>query len=197
MEKIRARHKGKKNIYVHNDLSNAAHHFMEAITTKLEANENKGINFDYMACLMTLAFTFEARINFLGHKLIDGWKEKQPFDNKVSCVLNHLEVTPDHKMRPYYSIAMLKRFRDSMAHGKPFEIQFDEEVIISEEEINRRIDLEGEWSVYCDHDNVFNAYADVNTIWKDLMQAANLESFETITRGSSSLTFIEKIVDTE
>ncbi len=62
--KIRARHKGKKNIYVHEHLSNAAYHFMEVIKTKIKDNEHEGIAFDYMACLIMLAFTFEARVIF-------------------------------------------------------------------------------------------------------------------------------------
>jgi hypothetical protein len=45
-----------------------------AIETKVAANDWKGIAFDYMACLLMLAFTFEATINFLGSKLkADKW----------------------------------------------------------------------------------------------------------------------------
>lgn len=192
MEKIRARHKGKKNIYVHNDLSNSAHHFKEAISAKLKSGEQEGINFDYMACLVTLAFTFEARINFLGHKLIDGWNEWLPFNCKIVNVLSHLNVFPDFNVRPYNSISMLKSFRNLMAHGKPIEIQFDEEVVFSQEELDRRIDLNGEWTRYCNRDNVFNAHDDIDAIWKNLLLAADLQLFDTISHGSSRLTYIEQ-----
>ncbi len=84
-----------------------------------------------------------------------------------------------------------------MAHGKPIEIQFDEEVVILKEELDRRIDLEGEWSSYCNQENVFNARVDIDTIWKLLLQTARIELFETITHGSSSLSCIEEIADTE
>jgi hypothetical protein len=76
MEKRLARHKGYKNVYVHNDLAGAAYHFKGVIESKLAANDRKGIAYDYMACLLMLAFTFEAQINFLGLKLISNWKEK-------------------------------------------------------------------------------------------------------------------------
>lgn len=197
MEKIRARHKGHKNIYVHNDLSNAAHHFMEAISAKLASGDHKGITFDYMACLISLAFTFEARINFLGHKLIKDWKERQPFNEKITEVLGHLEVAPDFHERPYSSIAMLKDFRDFLAHGKPVEVQFDEEIVLPAEELDRRIDLDGEWTAYCEHAHVLDAHADIDAIWKDLLERGRLELYETITHGSSRLTVVEKFVDVE
>lgn len=198
MEKIRARHQGNKNIYVHNDLINAAHHFIEQIETKLKSDDRNGINFEYMACLTMLAFTFEAKINFLGHKLIkNAWKERQSFNDKVTEVLNYLKVNPDWTIRPYSSVSMLKNFRDLIAHGKPVEIEFDEEVVARKEDIDRRIDLDGEWVRYCEHENVCNTYADIQAIWTELLPLSRLEPFEAITHGSSGLTFIEKFVEKE
>ena len=104
MEKRLAKHKGYKYDYVHNDLAGAAYHFKVTIESKIAANNRKGIAFDYMACLLMLAFTFEAQINFLGYKLIQNWKERQPFDKKVEDVLNHLSVGPNWTLRPYSSI---------------------------------------------------------------------------------------------
>jgi hypothetical protein len=197
MEMIRARHQGQKHIYVHNDLSNAAHHFLEQIQEKLKGGNCKGIAFEYMACLVMLAFTFEAKINFLGHKLIKGWNERQSFNSKVTEVLGHLRVTPDWKVRPFSSIETLKNFRDSIAHGKPVETTFDEEVIKPADDIDRRIDLDSEWLAYCSHDNVFNTYDDVDAIWGQLLNASGLKVYDTITRGDSGLTFIERIVEKE
>ena len=139
MEKIRARHQGKKNIYVHNDLSNAAHHFKTQIEAKIKSGDRTGITFEYMACLIILAFTFEAKINFLGHKLVARWNERQSFNDKVTEVLNHLKINPDWTVRPYSSISTLKKFRDSIVHGKPIETTSDKETVLSAEEIDRRI----------------------------------------------------------
>ena len=144
MEKIRARHTGEKNIYVHNDLSNAAFYFKNNIEEKLKAENESGIAFDYMACMIMLAFTFEAKINFLGHKLIASWKERQSFDDKVSEVLKHLNVEPDWSSRPYQSIEKMRQFRNSIAHGKPIEIEFDNTIENSADELDRQIDLDGE-----------------------------------------------------
>jgi hypothetical protein len=195
MEKIRAQVKEKKNIYIHNDLSNAALHFKAAIEDKLAAADRTGIAFDYMACLVMTAFTFEAKINFLGAKLIQNWKERQPFDDKVKEVLAHLKIAPDWNKRPYASIQNMKNFRDSVAHGKPVEIQYDQTVEMSADELNRKIDLSGEWQKACSPDAVNNAYDDVEQIWRDLLTAAKLSVFDTMTRGESGFTNIERIVD--
>jgi hypothetical protein len=186
MEKRLARHKGYKNVYVHNDLAGAAYHFKETIESKLAANDRKGIAFDYMACMVMLAFTFEAQINFLGLKLIDEWKEKQPFNDKVDEILDCLEFVPDRNVRPYSAIGYLKKFRDSLAHGKPDETEFDEVIDVPDGAV-RPIDLNGEWLQYCNHDSVFNTYDDVDAIWKELLQKSGIEVFETLTQGAGEL----------
>lgn len=106
---------------MHNDLSNATFYFKSVIEKKIEKNERDGLAFDRMACALMLAFTFEAKINFLGHKLLRNWREKQSFDDKVAQVLKHLRVEADWKTRPYRSIEALRKFRNSIAHGKPVE----------------------------------------------------------------------------
>ena len=68
MEKRIAKHKGYKNIYIHNDLEGAAYHYKRTIEDKLKANDRKGIAYDYIACMIMFAFLFEARINFIGFK---------------------------------------------------------------------------------------------------------------------------------
>ena len=95
MDRIRARHKGTKNIYVHNDLSNAAYHFKRVIEAKIAADDRKGITFDYLACMIMLAFTLEAMINFIGQKLIKPWDELQPTKAKLKSVLKHIGLKPD------------------------------------------------------------------------------------------------------
>jgi hypothetical protein len=195
MEKIRARIKEKKNIYIHNDISNAALHFKITIEDKLKAGDRTGTAFDYMACLVMTAFTFEAKVNFLGAKLIPGWKERQPFDDKVKEVLAHLKIASDWNKRPYSSIQSMKDFRDSIAHGKPIEIQYDQTVEMPADELERKIDLSGEWQKACSPEAVDAAYEDVEQIWKDLLTQAKLSVFDTMTRGAGGITVIERIVE--
>jgi hypothetical protein len=187
MEKRLARHKGYKNVYVHNDLEGAAYHFKGVIESKLAAKDRKGIAYDYMACLLMLTFTFEARINFLGLKLISNWKERQPFNDKVEEVLKHLGLAPNRTTRPWIAIPRLKAFRDNLAHGKPDETEFDEVINVPNGAVEGPINLNAGWLKYCDHDSVFNAYDDIDAIWKQLLEKSGIEVFETLTHGAGEL----------
>ena len=99
MEKIKVRRQERRRIYVHNDLSNAAYYFKKRTEQKLAEDNRTGIAFDFLAGLVMLAFAFEAKTNFLGDKLIVGWKERQPFRDKVDTLLAHLDVRPDWNRR--------------------------------------------------------------------------------------------------
>lgn len=195
LEKIKAKIETKKNIYVHNDLSNAANYFKTTMERKLESGDREGIGFDGMACSIVLAFTFEAKINFLGHKLIEGWKERQRFDDKVDEVLGNLGVKLDWSKRPYSSVQRLKAFRDSIAHGKPVEIEHTDTVVVDAKELDRNVDLSGEWEEACKEGPVFEAHADLDAVWNELLEKSGLTVWETMTTGQGGITFIEKIVE--
>lgn len=195
MGQIRARHTGTKNVYVHNDLWSAAHHFKQVIEAKIRAGDRKGIKFDYLACMMMLAFASEAMINFIGQKRIEPWDELQPTKDKFKSVLKRLGIKPDWNKRPYSSIALLKEFRDLIAHGKPVDLEFDEETIVSAEDLYRPESLDSEWVKYCSQDQIVDAYNDVNGIWKELLMAAGIPPSETNSHRSGYLTHIEVDLD--
>jgi endonuclease-3 len=196
MELIKAKVRQKKNIYIHNDLSNAADFFKRAIEEKTKNNERDGLGFYRMACALMLAFTFEAKINFLGHKLVLNWKEQQNFDDKVGQVLARLGINADWKVRPYSSIEGLRQFRNSIAHGKPVEITHDETIQVPEEELDRRVDLSGTWEAACTLEKLIEASDDVDNIWKDLLKRSGLSVWDTLTTGVGGITFIEKVTVT-
>ena len=77
MKKKKARRQAEKHIYIHNDLANAAYHFKKRIEERHVNNDMKGISFDVLAGNILLAFSIEAKINFLGVQLIKDWKEKE------------------------------------------------------------------------------------------------------------------------
>jgi hypothetical protein len=183
---------GKKYVYIHNDLSNAAFHFKTRIEERLERDDRVGITFDCISCLVMCAFSFEAYINFLGSKLITGWKERQPFDDKVKEVLKHLGIQPDETQRPYSAIGRLKTFRDTVAHGKPDEEEYDKVVEIKGDGSDARPDLTGEWQKICETDSVFEIYEDIEAIWKEMLEKSGLSAFDTLTHGEGGLTFMEK-----
>jgi hypothetical protein len=197
MAKIKVRQKAKKHIYVHNDLSNAAYHFNKQVNKRLANNENEGIAFDILAELIFLAFTIDAKTNFLGTKLIAGWKERQPFLKKFKQIMKHLRLDEDFNTRPYSTIQILKDLRDSLAHGKPLHLELDEAAIVDADRADESIDLTPDWEAYCTGEFANQAYADVNRIWKQLLSASNLSLFETLSGGMQSITFVEKIIDLE
>ena len=194
-DKIRALREGKRFVYIHNDLSTAAWYFKERFEEKLKKGERDGIAFDIMACLVMLAFTFEAKLNFLGDRLIEDWNERMAFDKKVSTVFDHLKIARDEKQRPYSSMELLKQFRDTLAHGKPIKEEFSEIVEGKPEELDRRIDLSGAWEKDCNEDVARAASEDLDIIWKDLIKAAGLNIYDTMHQGEGGLTFIERLVD--
>jgi len=195
MEKIRGRSQGKRYIYIHNDLANAAFHFKSVIEARLEKDDRNGITFDCMACLVMCAFSFEAYINFLGSKLIAEWNERQSFDMKVGQVLDRLQIKPDWDKRPYSAINRVKEFRDFVAHGKPDEEEYDKIVEIAGDGSDARPDLRGKWEAICATDSVFEIYEDIDVIWKELIGKSGLSVYDTLTHGEGGLTFMEKIVE--
>lgn len=189
---IQARLQGKKYVYIHNDLSNAAFHFKTGIEERLEKDDRKGITFECMACLLMCAFSFEAYINFLGAKLCKNWDEWQRFDNKLNQVLKQLGLKPDLTKRPYSAIHRVKKFRDTIAHGKPDEEEYDRVVEVAGDGSDVRPDLTGEWQAVCETDIVLEIYEDIDAIWKDLIVKSGLSIYDTLTHGEGGLTAMEK-----
>ena len=71
-------------IYPHNDLTNLAHYHLEVINNKVEKKVEEAIALDCMSCLIALAFSVEAIVNFVGSKKVKAWKEKRPYDEKMA-----------------------------------------------------------------------------------------------------------------
>lgn len=193
MAKVKVHLKAHRNIYIHNDISNAAFYFKRRVDERAAADDRQGIALEIMAGLTLLAFAVEAKFNFLGAKLIAGWNERAPALTKIAAVCGHLGVAPDFAARPYSSVEKLKTFRDTLAHGKPDEKNFDREVVATAEELDAMGILHADWEAYLDQAFFHEAYADVDQIWKDLLAKTHLTIFDTLTHGSSQTTFIEHV----
>src|SRR5205823_3013522 len=117
---------GHRKLYIHNTLDQGADNAKADIERKLAAGNREGIGFDYMACGLMLAFTFEAQLNFIGKRFLNPWHEMQRWKTKAERVFKALSIEYDWKKRPFLSIEKMKTFRDTIAHGKPFEQNLDE-----------------------------------------------------------------------
>jgi hypothetical protein len=192
MNKLRVRLKAHRHIYIHNDIGNAVFYFKNRVKERAARGERDGIGLEIIAGLTLLAFEVEARFNFLGAKLMQAWDERMPAKTKVKKVCKHLGVTPDFSVRPYLNISKLKAFRDTLAHGKPEDKHFNEEVVATAEELEAMGILHADWESYIDHVFLEEAYDDVEQIWKTLLTKSGLTVFDTLTHGGSHMSFIEQ-----
>ncbi len=191
MTKRQVRKTAKKNIFIHNDISNTANCLKKRIEEKDEAGDRQGIALDITACLVMLSFTFESRLKFVGEQRIAGWKERRGFDKKVETLLRALELEPDFRKRPYSSIKELKDFRDTIAHGKPDTIEVDETVDLESEADYDAFDLRGEWERFLTIDFMRQCSEDIDAIWESWLATAGIEVHQTISQGEYSSTLIE------
>lgn len=109
------------HIYPHNDLLNLAHYHYETINRKVDECVDEAVALDCMSCIVALAFSVEALVNFVGSKSVPEWKERRPFAEKITVVTKTLGMHYDEATEPYQTVAILKRIRDQIAHGQPIE----------------------------------------------------------------------------
>ena len=129
-KKIRARVQKSRRVFVHNDLSHAAMYFADNIQEKLNMGSRDAIMFDGMACAVMVAFTFEANVNFMGFELnnagkLPSWKERKSYPCKLKEVFDALGIPVDLDKRPLKSMERMKVLRDTLAHGKPVNAEYD------------------------------------------------------------------------
>lgn len=184
----------EKQVLIHNDLSNAAHYFTVTAKSRIAKDDREGVGIEMMAGLVMLAFAAEAKFNFVGWRLFaDKWNERQASYKKVDEVLAALKITADFSKRPFRTLNELRDLRDTMAHGKPIEVREEKEVVITADELDDMGFLKAEWERWVTLDYLQAAKVDLDEIWKMLLAAAKLEIYDTLTRGSGGVTFIEHV----
>ncbi len=198
-KRIKARVQKSARVFVHNDLSNAAFHFADAIKAK-QGNGEPGILIDGMACAVMVAFTFEANVNFMGFELskaekLQNWKERESFDEKLKKVFGALGIAIDKDKRPLKSMERMKQLRDTLAHGKPVYAEYDQVEIGTPEEIdlNSTAPLLAGWQTECTADSVFEAREDLEALWRLMIEKSGLELWDTMTTGDAGITYIEDV----
>ncbi len=191
MKKLRVQKTAKKNIHIHNDISNTAHHLKARIEEMEAKGDRQGIALDITACLVMLAFTFESRLNFIAEQTVEDFKERRWFDKKVEIVLKALGLEPDFSVRPYSSIKELKSFRDTIAHGKPVTIEVDETVDFQPGTNYDDFDLRGDWEAFLTIDFMRQCSDDIDRIWSEWVAVAEIELHQTLTSGEYSISLIE------
>ncbi|SFS15908.1 hypothetical protein [Yoonia litorea] len=174
--------------FIHNELSTCAWHFQGVANNKIETGEREGCALDMMAALVFCAFSVEAKVNFIGWKTLqDGWPERANLREKIDLLKKTLGLEIDWSQRPLQTIAQLKRFRDTLAHGKP-EIVDETKVTDVEPEVWDA--LQAQWEKSVQQDFMNRCREDEDKLWEVLLSAAGIELHETLTSGGHSLTLL-------
>lgn len=182
---------GQNRILIHRDLENAAYYFRTRIEKRMKEGDIEGLSHERMACMVLLAFSFEAYINFVGNEVIGKWNEREAFHKKLNIVLEDLKIQADWKKRPYSSIERLKKVRDLLAHGKPIIQKVD--VVVKERggrEEEDATNIDHAWEDLCKYEVVFETYDDVDAIWRQLIDASRIDISENQTSSDVSIEVI-------
>lgn len=191
MKQLKIKKVVTNKINIHNDISNTANHLRKRVEEMAESGKRDGISLDITACLVLLAFSFESRLNFIGDKAVEGWKERRPFEKKLKSIIETLRLVPDFKIRPYSTIEQLKNFRDTIAHGQPATVVTDEMLIVDPRDSYDEIELRGEWEAFLTLDFMRQCSDDIDLIWEEWLVAAGIDRFETLTHGFYSFDLVE------
>ncbi|MDP5085369.1 MAG: hypothetical protein NWQ23_08105 [Yoonia sp.] len=175
--------------FIHNELSTCAWHFQDIANTKVQSGKREGLALDMMASLVFCAFSIEAKVNFVGWKTLqDGWPERTNLREKIDLLRKTLNLNIDWSERPLQTIAQLKRFRDTLAHGKP---EIVDETKVTDIEPDVWDALKGQWERSVQQDFMNRCREDEAAIWNALLEAAGIELHETLTSGGHSLSVLE------
>jgi hypothetical protein len=106
-------------VYPHNDLINLSFYHLKIIRSKVKSGVQDAIALDCHSCLIALAFSVEAFVNFVGDKKVTGWEERQGFYKKIKQISEVASIEFNEAVEPFFTLSQIKVLRDSMAHGKP------------------------------------------------------------------------------
>lgn len=163
-------------VYPHNDLFNLAHYHREVINQKVSAGEQDAISLDCMSCLIALAFSIEALINFVGSKRVEDWQERQPYRNKINQVCAAASLNFDTDQEPFSTLWALKELRDSIAHGQPIKVNTTAR---TRDEL--RTSMECPWYKNLSPEYVNHAYEQAKFFERTLFTNCEIKVEETIT----------------
>lgn len=163
-------------VYPHNDLFNLAHYQREVINNKVAESIEDALGLDCLSCLISLAFTVEALVNFVGHKKIQGWQERQPYRDKMNQVCKAANLNFDTNVEPFETLWQLKVLRDLIAHGQPIELTTS---VNSREEL--RTAMECPWDQNLTSEYINHAYDMVKQFERQLFQNCKILVGHTLT----------------
>ncbi|MHA6265001.1 hypothetical protein ACXYMO_17515 [Arenibacterium sp. CAU 1754] len=157
---------------------------------KFSEEKRTGVGYDMTACLLFSAFSIEAKINFVGWKVLEkGWPERANLREKIDLLNEILGLDLNWGTKPLQTLAKLKKFRDTIAHGKP-EIVDETKVVKVEPEVWDA--LKGQWEAVINENFVADCRNAEKELWDLMLEKADIPEHQTLTHGGHSLAFIRE-----
>jgi len=144
------------------------------VMIKKTEESREGSNFTNMAALIFSAFTLEAYLNHLGQMRIEFWNEIEGIKvmDKYACLCKVLAVNPDFSKRPYQTLTLLFRFRNSVAHGRTQILKSDKLIYPGDDPWTHT--PKTDWEEFCTAKNATRARDDVGKVIAELHKSAGL-----------------------
>jgi hypothetical protein len=89
-------------------------------------------------------------------------------------------------------MARMKTLRDTLAHGKPVELKADDEREGTQEELRKGTSLAADWESEVKPEVAAEAVADLDELWKLMIQKSGIDVMDTFTQGEMAVMVIQK-----
>lgn len=137
---------------------------------QFDSGNTEGVYHTMMASLVFSAFSVEAKVNFIGWKVLgDGWPDRANLLEKIDLLTKVLGLNLDRGARPLQTISKLKRFRDTLAHGKPEIVEKASCADVAPEVWDA---LKAQWEQAVNPEFVNRCREDEDDLWQKLLSSA-------------------------
>lgn len=190
MRRFKAKITVEKSIQIHSDLSNAAHYFLEKSRERMDNDDRGGIAFDILAGFVMLSFAAEAKLNYIGQKIVSDWDESWRHPIKINQVFDTLDLASVKSERPFNCLSRLQKIRNRFAHGKPLIISLRDERVVTDADIAELGSLEHGWEKQINLNLLDELSRDFDEVWDRMLQLGRIERFDTLTQGTVSVEYL-------
>lgn len=172
----------KVRIYPHQTLRSLALVNHELLAGKLAAKDETDLDYYCINSIVSLAFSVEAILNFVGGKKVSGWKESQNWNQKLKKIYKAINEPLDFKTEPLMSILKLKEIRNEIAHGKPVEV-----VRSASNLTEAKLNMKAKWELLLDPNFALHAYGQVDIFYDYLLEKLGISVIETLTSSIGTI----------
>lgn len=176
MAKHKARVSKERQVNTYAVMRHASHVILENAE-----KDPEGSFYQIMASLIFTAFMMEAYLNHIGQRIFKCWNdlERLSHESKLNLIAEKLGLVTNYGKRPYQTLSKLFKFRDSIAHGKSVSLKSVNQTRIVDDTFDKymREFLETQWEKYCTSENAKRALEDMETIIREVHNAAGMTDF--------------------